>query len=64
MVDPTEFDPAADDPQTARHPLASETDGILVGRHLMKFALPGERVCRVAGAEPLANPEDWSKLED
>ncbi len=25
---------------------------------------PGERVCRVNGAEPLENPEDWSKLED
>ena len=58
------IDPDADDPAAARHPLASATDGILVGRHLMKFALPGERICRVAGAEPLVHPEDWSKLED
>ena len=54
----------ADDPAAARHALVSQVDGILVGRHLMKFALPGERICRVAGAEPLAHPEDWSKLED
>ena len=58
------IDPAADDPAAARHELKSQVDGILVGRHLMKFALPGERICKIAGAEPLANPEDWSKLED
>ena len=58
------IDPNADDPATARTPLISTIDGVLVGRHLMKFCVPGERVCRVSGAEPLANPEDWSKLED
>lgn len=58
------IDPDADDPATARTPLVSTIDGVLVGRHLMKFCLPGERVCRVSGAEPLEHPEDWSKLED
>lgn len=58
------IDPAAEDPAAARTELKSQTDGVMFGRHLMKFAIPGERVCSIAGPEPLLNPEDWSKLED
>jgi predicted deacylase len=58
------IDPAAENPATARIALKSKTAGTLFGRHLMKFAIPGERICTVAGAEPLPDPEDWSKLEE
>ena len=58
------IDPAADDPSRARRELKSQTDGIMFGRHLLKFAVPGERICTIAGPKPLPNPEDWSKLED
>ena len=58
------IDPAADDPAAARIALKSRTSGIMLGRHLMKFAIPGERICTIAGAEPLSDPEDWSKLEE
>ncbi len=30
----------------------------------MKFAIPGGRIREIAGAEPLADPADRSKLED
>ncbi len=46
-------DPVAADPATARTPLTSRATGVMVGRHLMKFARPGEHVCKVAGPEPL-----------
>ncbi len=58
------IDPTADNPATARIALTSRTDGVLFGRHLMKFAIPGERICTIAGPKPLADAEDWSKLED
>ena len=58
------IDPAAEDPKAVRAPLKSKTDGVMFSRHTMKFAIPGERICSIAGPEPLADPEDWSKLED
>ena len=57
-------DPSTPDPATARIELKSQTDGVMFGRTLMKFAIPGQRICTIAGPEPLPNPEDWSKLED
>ncbi len=46
-------DPAAADPAQARIPLTSRASGILFGRETMKFARAGDRVCKIAGAEPL-----------
>jgi len=46
-------DPAAADPTRARIPLKSRASGILFGREAMKFARAGDRVCKIAGAEPL-----------
>ncbi len=46
-------DPAAADPMQARIPLTSRASGILFGRETMKFARAGDRVCKIAGAEPL-----------
>lgn len=46
-------DPAAADPTRARIPLKSRTAGLLFGREAMKFARAGDRVCKIAGAEPL-----------
>ena len=57
-------DPTADDPAHGRIELKSQTDGVMFGRNLLKFAIPGQRICTIAGAVPLADPEDWSKLED
>ena len=57
-------DPTADDPAHGRIELKSQTDGVMLGRNLLKFAIPGQRICTIAGAVPLADPEDWSKLED
>lgn len=57
-------DPANPDPARGRTELKSQTDGVMFGRSLLKFAIPGQRICTIAGPEPLPNPADWSKLED
>jgi hypothetical protein len=49
------IDPAAEDPAAARTDLVSPVGGILVGRHLMKLARAGERICKIAGRESLAH---------
>ncbi len=49
------IDPAAEDPSSARTDLTSPVAGVLVGRHLMKLARPGERICKIAGRESLAH---------
>ncbi|MFQ5786332.1 MAG: succinylglutamate desuccinylase/aspartoacylase family protein [Alphaproteobacteria bacterium] len=50
LIDPAAADPTA---ESARRALASRIDGVLFGRHLMKLARAGERICKIAGREPL-----------
>ena len=58
------IDPAAEDPAEARTPLASRTSGVMFGRHLMKMARPGEKICKIAGPEPLPGREGVGLLTD
>ena len=57
-------DPTAADPATARTPLTSRAAGVLVGRHLLKFARPGEHICKVAGPEPLPDRVGGNLMTD
>ncbi len=58
------IDPAASDVAGARIALATRTDGIIVGRHAMKFARPGEKICKIAGRDPLPDRQPGALLED
>ena len=58
------IDPAADDPAAARIALTSRVAGVLFGRHLMKLARPGHKICKVAGAEPLPGRAGENLLTD
>jgi len=57
-------DPTAEDPASARTPLLSPTAGILFGRDRLKFARPGNRVCKIAGADPLPGREPGKLMTD
>ena len=52
IVDITADDATADGVSVA---LVSPVSGVMVGRRLMKLARAGERICKIAGAEPLAH---------
>lgn len=61
LIDPAAGDPTADG---ARVALASPVSGVMVSRHLMKLARAGERICMVAGAEPLAHRKPGKLMLD
>ncbi|PLP60780.1 succinylglutamate desuccinylase [Mesorhizobium loti] len=46
-------DPLADDPEQARQPIVTETDGIVLSRRLDRLVQPGRIVARVFGEHPL-----------
>jgi hypothetical protein len=52
IVDVAAGDPAAGGVCVA---LAAPVSGVMVGRHLMKLARAGDRICKIAGKEPLAH---------
>ncbi|MEE8274656.1 MAG: succinylglutamate desuccinylase/aspartoacylase family protein [Alphaproteobacteria bacterium] len=58
------IDPAAADPTAARVALDSPVEGVMVGRHLMKLARAGERICKIAGATPLAHRKAGALMLD
>src|SRR4051794_35074923 len=56
-------DPTAEDPRTARTPMATRTSGILWSRNQTKMAVAGQTVAAIAGAKPLEDRK-WSLLVD
>src|SRR5690606_22151011 len=46
-------DPTAEDPRTARTPIRSGTDGLLLSRRLARLVRPGDTVAKVVGTRPL-----------
>jgi predicted deacylase len=46
-------DPAADDPRTARTPVRTAADGLLLSRRADKFVRPGDSLGKVVGITPL-----------
>ena len=57
------IDPAAD-PEAARTPITSRTDGLVLSRHVQFYVIPGTSVAKVVGSEPLPHRGDGSLLED
>jgi uncharacterized protein len=47
-------DPMADDPSTARTPIATQADGLVLTRQYQKLVRPGDGIAKVVGREPLA----------
>jgi predicted deacylase len=47
-------DPMADDPLTARKPIRSQTDGLMLTRLFQKLVRPGDAIAKIVGREPLA----------
>ncbi len=47
-------DPMADDPLTARQPICTQTDGLLLTRLFQKLVRPGDAIAKVVGRVPLA----------
>ena len=56
-------DPTAEDPQSARTPVATRASGILWSRSQLKMAAAGDTIAAVAGADPLSD-RTWSLLVD
>ncbi|MGO1118766.1 succinylglutamate desuccinylase/aspartoacylase family protein [Rhodovibrionaceae bacterium A322] len=48
-------DPAAEDPNQARTPITSATDGLMLSRKTAKYAPSGGAVAKIVGTEPLAH---------
>jgi len=57
-------DPSAEDPDNARTALHTTTDGLILSRQIDKLVRPGQGVCKVVGAEPLANRPVGALMED
>jgi predicted deacylase len=47
------IDPTADDPRTARTPVRTAADGLLLSRRADKFVRPGDSLGKVVGTTPL-----------
>ena len=56
-------DPFADDPRSARTPIATQTDGLLLSIRRDNFVRPGQTVAKVVGREPLPD-RTGNLLED
>ncbi|HRF45118.1 MAG TPA: M14 family metallopeptidase [Candidatus Competibacteraceae bacterium] len=57
-------DPLGDPPGMARTPMYSATSGLLFARMTERLARPGQKVCKVAGREPLSHRQAGKLLED
>jgi len=47
-------DPAAAGPEQGRHPVLAGTDGVVMAINLMKYAMAGWSIAKIAGSTPLA----------
>ena len=56
-------DPSDPDPIRARVPITSGTEGVLFAHRLNRLVQPGERVCKVAGRDPLSHRKAGKLLE-
>jgi len=52
----------ADDPNAARTPIYARTSGLLFARKAAVFVKPGDQICKIAGANPLAHRQDGPLL--
>lgn len=59
-----QVDPAAEDPEAARHPLRAGTDGLVLSRRTRKYVAPGNSVGKIVGAEPLPGRKGANLLSD
>jgi predicted deacylase len=57
-------DPDAEDPGSARTEVQTVASGLLFTRRNFRFARPGDVLCKVAGAAPLAHRLEGSLLSD
>ena len=48
----------------ARTPVISGTSGVLLGRAMGRLVRPGQRICKVAGKEPILSPRRGKLLAD
>ena len=56
-------DPAAENPEKARHPVTTRTDGLVLSRRIHKLVTPGMSIAKVVGEEPLAERQGSPLLE-
>jgi len=52
----------ADDPGAARTPIYARTSGLLFARKAAVFVKPGDQICKIAGATPLAHRQNGPLL--
>ena len=58
------IDPATDDPATARQPLRTVADGLVLSRRAHRYTLPGMTIAKVIGTETLPERQGAYLLDD
>lgn len=58
------IDPTADNPPDGRREIKAGTSGLFFARMDVRLAVPGDRIAKIAGREPLAHRKQGALLED